>query len=136
MPELGCDADLPPEGGKSFPSQKFIAQGAVDDGRIKKSNSALHGLMKKPDALLTRGRLAAVVGHSHDSEAKGRSFQSTGALAKRPAPGGGKAAVFRRIGTPALCPGNGRRNQRSRTEQGGHFEKAAAAVRIVFIHAH
>lgn len=65
--------------------------------------------MKKPDALLTRGRLAAVVGHSHDSEAKGRSFQGTGALAKRPAPGGGKAAVFRRIGTPALCPGNGRK---------------------------
>lgn len=61
--------------------------------------------MKKPDALLTRGRLAAVVGHSHDSEAKGRSVQGPGALAKRPVPGGGKAAVFRRIGTPRPLPG-------------------------------
>src|SRR5579862_3065806 len=74
-PELGGDHHLSTEGSESLTHKFLVDVGAIDFGRVKESDTALHGGMKKIGHLLLIFGRAVAEAHSHAAKPEGRNLQ-------------------------------------------------------------
>jgi hypothetical protein len=67
-PELGGNHHLPPEGCEGFAHEFLVGERAVNFGRIKEGDAAVHGCPDKRDHFLLVSRRTIAKAHAHAAE--------------------------------------------------------------------
>ena len=74
-PKLGGDHHFPADRSEGFADQLFVQEGAVNFGRVKESDAAIHRSLEQFRHLLFVFGWAVGEAHSHAAKTDGRDFQ-------------------------------------------------------------
>ncbi len=80
MAELGCDHNLPADGGQGFADEFLAGERSIGFGGVEEPDAALDGRPEQADQVLSIARRTVALAHSHAAEPKGRGLETVSKL--------------------------------------------------------